>query len=144
MIEFRWYSAMGFRRNAYLVSRHYKQMTLNKPFLKHLQSWSPQRCSFLSFFTIFFRQVESKCLSSASSYLLISVMSSPKITFFVPYMRYYFSLFVGFSIGALVLGAPVGVNKEHVKPGDIYWPRLKFLEPKEPNAKVQGILARNK
>ena len=141
---------MGFRGNAYLISRHYKQMTLNKPFLKHLQSWSPQRCSFLSCVTIFFRQVESKCLSSASSYLLISVTSSAKITFFVPFMRFYFSLFVLLSIGVLVFAAPTDkkatarVNKEDVKLGDIYWPRLKHVEPRDPGYKVQCILARNK
>ena len=59
-------------------------------------------------------------------------------------MCYYFSLFVVFSIGALVLAAPTDnkptasvLKKEDVKLGDIYWPRLKFLEPKDPSAKVQ-------
>ena len=65
-------------------------------------------------------------------------------------MRYYLSLFVVFSIGALVLAAPTdkkpttSVNKEDVKAGRIYWPRVKFLEPKDPGFQVQCILARNK
>ena len=59
-------------------------------------------------------------------------------------MHYYLSLFVVFSIGVLVLAAPVGVNKEDVKPGDVYWPRLKHVEPRDPDYQVQCILARNK
>jgi hypothetical protein len=58
-------------------------------------------------------------------------------------MRYYFSLFVVFSVSALVLAAPTGgkpatsVNKEDIRQGFIYWPRLKTLEPKDPNSHVQ-------
>jgi hypothetical protein len=50
-------------------------------------------------------------------------------------MRYHFSLFVIFSVGLLVLAAPVdtkapaAVKKEDVKPGDIYWSRLKHVNP---------------
>jgi hypothetical protein len=60
-------------------------------------------------------------------------------------MRYHFSLFVVFSVGALVLAAPTSVMKEDVKPGQIYWPRLKYVEPKDGSAaEVRFILARNK
>ena len=67
-------------------------------------------------------------------------------------MRYCFTLFVTvfFAGGALVLAAPTdkkpttGVKKEDVKLGDIYWPRLRDVEPKDPAVKVQCIiLARN-
>ena len=49
-------------------------------------------------------------------------------------MHYYFSLFVLFSVGALVLAAPAGegagsVNKEDLKKGDVYWSRLQYLKP---------------
>ena len=53
-------------------------------------------------------------------------------------MRYHFSLFVIFSVGLLVLAAPVNVKKEDVKQGNIYWSQLKYLDP---NLKV-CILAR--
>jgi hypothetical protein len=51
-------------------------------------------------------------------------------------MRYYFSLFVVFSVGALVLAAPTdkkptSVDKEDVQQGRVFWPRLKHLEPKD-------------
>ena len=63
-------------------------------------------------------------------------------------MRYHFSLFVVFSVGALVsVAAPPRVNKEDVQAGKIYWPRLKFVHPEDPGVKalqVQCILARNK
>ena len=61
-------------------------------------------------------------------------------------MHYYFSLFVVFSVGALVLTAPTDkkptttIKKEDVKPGQIYWPRTKFLEPKDPGFKVQCVI----
>jgi hypothetical protein len=49
-------------------------------------------------------------------------------------MRYHFSLFVIFSVGFLVLAAPVdtkapAVKKEDIKPGDIYWSRIKHVNP---------------
>ena len=53
-------------------------------------------------------------------------------------MHYYFSLFVVFSVGALVLAAPAGeeagfVNKEDVRKGDVYWSRLQYFKPESFN-----------
>ena len=53
-------------------------------------------------------------------------------------MHYYFSLFVVYSVGALVLAAPAGegagsVNKEDVRKGDVYWSRLQFVKPENYN-----------
>jgi hypothetical protein len=50
-------------------------------------------------------------------------------------MRYHFRLFVIFSVGLLVLAAPVdtkapAVKKEDIKQGNIYWSRLKFVDPR--------------
>jgi hypothetical protein len=54
-------------------------------------------------------------------------------------MRYHFSLFVIFSVGLLVLAAPVNKPaKEDVKQGNIYWAQLRSVNP---NLKV-CILAR--
>ena len=47
-------------------------------------------------------------------------------------MRYHFSLFVLFSVGLLVLAAPVNKKtpaKEDVKQGNIYWSQLRFVDP---------------
>ena len=52
-------------------------------------------------------------------------------------MRYHFSLFVIFSVGLLVLAAPV--KKEEVKQGNIYWARLHFLAPEEQGLKVLKV-----
>jgi len=63
-------------------------------------------------------------------------------------MRYHFSLFVIFSVGLLVLAAPVNnrlstkapaVKKEEVKQGNIYWARLHFLAPEEQGLKVLKV-----
>ena len=43
-------------------------------------------------------------------------------------MRYHFSLFVIFSVGLLVLAAPVYVKKEDVQQGNIYWSKVRHVE----------------
>jgi len=43
-------------------------------------------------------------------------------------MRYHFILFVFFSVGLLVLAAPVYAKKEDVQQGNIYWSQVRYVE----------------